>query len=86
MGTGGNTPPPREAARPGLEDKLSFPSPSAKEAEQTREEAGDLIKPVEIAIYSQGCPKFTHEGEARLPPAQSFFLILMSCKNSISTT
>lgn len=85
MDTGGNIPPPppREAVRPGLEDKLSFRSPSP---EQTREEAGDLIKPLEIAIYSQGRPKSTHEGEARLPPAQSFFLILMSCKNSISTT
>lgn len=59
-------PPPREAARPGLGDKLSFPGPSANKAEQTREETGDLIKPLEIAIYSQGRPKSTHEGEARL--------------------
>lgn len=84
VGKGGDT--PWKAVRPGLQDELSFPSSSASYPEQSGEEAGDLMKPLEIAIYPQGHPKFTHEGEARLHSTQSCFLILMSCKMSISTT
>lgn len=69
VGKGGSA--PWEAAEPGLQDELSFHSSSASQPEQSGEEAGDLMKPLEIVIYPQGCPKFIHEGEARLHSTQS---------------